>query len=694
MAGPSGQSTRQFIVPPGEAQKLYAPNALATKVENFAITVEGTLKSVVGPCLYEPPKEAKGVEVKTPASDLGRAHGIFHAGLVGGIADTLIIRAGTKLYRHEGWKRQWVEIESGLSSEHLPKYPDQFVVINDTIIWTNGTDQARVISADGMVVPLGFWERPGAPTAYGPDSPAGTNRTTGQTNSLGYSWSGRIGTAGDEMDGEAGAVLTGGWYYSLQYQDIHGNLSAMSAKSNVVTIDTMNAGADNLDYITDLTRQFLVTTTGEPPEHTVAVWLYRTADVLHNSPEPRFLTRIPGRGVLAFSDEKSDGELGAPATITDTVPAFRVMCTHQGRLVIANFVSNAGLLRRSQPGRPGTFSVHDWVIPDSGGAEITGVSSHEGSLLIFTASSVYSMEEFGQPRPLSRGIGCIAPGSLKALPDGRLIWLGRDGFYMMHRGVITLISGGIQRTIRTLNRSRFTSAVAAVDPVSREYRCAVAEAGKAANTLLLCFDGTYWRRQRLGLKIAGMCNTDDWRQYLMCVAAYETQEPTGPSDRDANDQTDVFVLDHETTAWTIPSRNAKYQSAWMYGDEIGLTPLHVRSMYIGMLDAYNDDFEISFYRNGSWIEVATMTDVRAVGPDDGSNVVIDIAGSAVIGTSKAHDPRLFWRQIPVGIENAYSWAFRIKMAHPGRLHIAAFAFDISTATMGNVRGRIPHRADV
>ena len=116
-------------------------------------------------------------------------------------------------------------------------------------------------------------------------------------------------------------------------------------------------------------------------------------------------------------------------------------------------------------------------------------------------------------------------------------------------------------------------------------------------------------------------------------------------------------------------------------------------MYLGMLDSWDGDFEIRFYRNNSWKEVVNMTDIRAVGPDDGSDVVTDIAGKAVLGTAKAHDPRLFWRQVPVGLENAYTWAFEIKASFPTRLHLAAFAFDISMASLGQIRGRVPQRSD-
>ena len=90
-----------------------------------------------------------------------------------------------------------------------------------------------------------------------------------------------------------------------------------------------------------------------------------------------------------------------------------------------------GLVRRSEIGFPGTFTEFDFVYPDSGGAEITGLASHSGVLLAFTENSVYSLEQFGQPRPLAQGIGCVAPSSIKALPNGTLIWLARDGFYGM-----------------------------------------------------------------------------------------------------------------------------------------------------------------------------------------------------------------------------------------------------------------------
>ena len=122
-----------------------------------------------------------------------------------------------------------------------------------------------------------------------------------------------------------------------------------------------------------------------------------------------------------------------------------------------------------------------------------------------------------------------------------------------------------------------------------------------------------------------------------------------------------------------------------------------------------------------------MTDLVLVGPDNESDLVRDIAGSARIKSTpdgaRFHEPRLFWRQLPVGFENVNTWAFEIEVDHDpsynidqsqlkglslsevtereaagtiktaARLHIAGFAFETSVATSGSPRGRIANRAD-
>lgn len=712
MAGPDNQKTQQFFIPLGEAPSVYAPSNIAQQIINFETTIRSTLATVRGPTVYEP---VRGTTL--PSLPFGEMHGIFHASLVGGVADTLIVRAGDTLYRHAGWQRGWESIYTGLTSDTRPGYPDQFLVLNDKIIWANGIDYPLVIDAQGTTNPLGFQQVPSAPSVYGPQ--ALPNKQLAYPNSGGYSWRGEIGTPGDVLSGTQGAVLDGTWYYYVQLEDIYGNLSAPSPPSNQAYIRTTQASPYNpaaptettSAEIDDLTRQFMVRHTAKGPEYTAAVHVYRSADTMRGSTKPRFLGRFAGRDQFIFGDRKADSFLGAEMEETVAFPVFRTMCAHQGCLIIANMLNDPGLVRRSSPGFPGTLPKDDFVYPDSNGAEVTAVASHAGFLLAFTENAIYDITPDRQTGKLSgsvtlaMGVGCVAPRSIKALADGRLIWLARDGFYTMTPDQqITRVSQPIQALTRTgLNMARYRKAVSVVDARSLEYRCAVAPAGLQRNTVLFIFDGANWRREELGsgdinttLSIADMCRTDDYRQYILIAGkdptrTAVTQGQQGPVTVPIPN--DVFVADHETTAYEPLARKALYRSAWIKADETGMTPVHVRSIYIGMMDGFDGNFTVRYYRNGSWKPVIEINDVLAIGVDDGSGVVNDVAGSAVVGLAKTHEPRLVWRMVPAGLENVYAWAFEIEVDYPIRLELAAFAFDQSAASGGNLRGRIPLRQD-
>ena len=718
MAAPSQQKLLQWVVPAGETQVQYSPSALAYEIENFEQTTDGTLRTIVGPCPYEINRDGHPSNPGKPYTfgDNLPLYGIFQASLLGGAADLMIVRAGEKLFMHRGWEQSFTRIRGGLSAPNAdnaryaaePVYPDSFVVINEAIVWSNGIDQPCIIDHHGQVFPLGFDETPASLFVEGPQSAGKSERTVMNPNAGGYSWPGRIGTPGDLLAIDGGGLMAGEWLYYMQYEDRFGNLSGTSANSNPVKIDTQAArppfatspsddavnSTAQTATIDDLMRQFLVRSGGEAPEHAVAMRVYRTPDIRNVGSRPQFLVRIAGNREFAFPDGLSDSELGSEMATTIPTPRYRVACTHQGRLVVGNLVGQPGAVRRSATGAPGTFPRDELVFPDSGGAEVTAVASHNGALLAFTESSVYSLVEFGQPRPLAQGVGCVAPMSVRAMPDGTLVWLGRDGFYAMKGDSIGRVSQAIDRTIKHyVNKSRMVQATAAIHPITGEYRCALAPSGESAASLMLCFDGGAWRRIQMGMHVASMCNTQDWRRLTLFLgvkkglaakkynAKTHTQLSKAPS---------VYVMDREIKDWEPPTRTARYRSGWLRGDETGLTQTNIRTMYIGMADAWDGDATIRFYKNGSWKDVIAQDDLRLIGPDDGSDVVTDIAGSAVIGSAAAHQPRMFWRQVPVGMENVNSWAFEITAESPTRVHLIAFAFDVSIATGGNVRSRACH----
>jgi hypothetical protein len=112
---------------------------------------------------------------------------------------------------------------------------------------------------------------------------------------------------------------------------------------------------------------------------------------------------------------------------------------------------------------------------------------------------------------------------------------------------------------------------------------------------------------------------------------------------------------------------------------------------MGMVDSWDGDIEVRFFKNGSWNPVLTLTNLRSMGTAPRS-----IAGDVVIGTDKVVKERLFWRQVSAGdaMNDCWTWAFEVRVTYPSMMHLAAFAFDLSKCGQGNPMSRAPQRADV
>lgn len=804
MGGPTEQTTNTVFIPPGEGRQTFAPLPLAWLVENLEVGPDGVLESVVGPSILRIKSElfvttdSDGFEGKNyPMSDVirdswpidttefglknGEPFSVFSAPLLNGSARILLYRIGSRMFIFNGGQDNPDDVLiTGLTVDPSSKNLDQYVVLNDMIIYFNGSDTPQVITYDGTATQLGFDQRASAPSISSPSQPDYDDTPNYYPNSMGYSWQGRIGTPGDELAGQKASLLKGSWYYYFQYEDINGNLSEFSLPSDPATIHTNQAepflppeiqttadGTTNIfgggkprgkktfpmgAEIDDLTRRFLVKAPGDLPEHAVATRIFRTPDTYHKDPTPKLVARVPGSKQFYFDDNNSDSDLGSSWTETVSVPVFRVACAHQGRLVIGNVPGAPGIVRQSQPGFPGTFEKDAYIYPDSNGAEITALASHNGNLIAFTESSTYLIgNDFMQPQPLSLGIGCVAPKSVQSLRNGSLVWLGSDGVYSLD------LSGGIQKISapldkvfdQELNKSQFFRAASVIDYETGEYRCVLASKGFPRNDIMLCFDGVYWRRQTLGIQIADMCTLADHTHVTVAVGADPREQLLKTTLVDfgggytvkANvNLSRVFILNKQSTDYFGPPRRIRYRSAWIRASEFGLVPTNVRNLYVGMMDAWVGSATIRLYRNGSWEPISVMQDLLLHGPDDESGIIADVASEAVVGAARTRDPRIFWRQIPVDIQNANSWAFEIEIlgspsptvpdltdasyklseqsvwealfSDPkigldeferrskdlkswelGRLKIAAFAFDTSIATKGAPLGRVPFRQD-
>ena len=123
MAGPTQQSVSAMVIPPGESLRFYSPNRLAQKVQNLYRTEEDTLKTVIGPCQYLPApmnnydttgifglattvslsEPSDAVSIETLPFNVATPYSICQASLQNGSANLLFVRAGSVIYRYEGW---------------------------------------------------------------------------------------------------------------------------------------------------------------------------------------------------------------------------------------------------------------------------------------------------------------------------------------------------------------------------------------------------------------------------------------------------------------------------------------------------------------------------------------------------------------------------------------------------------------
>lgn len=656
------KTTLSFPLPLVESGQKYAPGTLAREIVNMRLTPEGTIESVRGPTALIPDYGAG-----YPYS--ARMYGVFHALLHDGMRDVVLIRAGTTLYEQQGWARTATALVTGLSSDPNARYPDQFVEVAGKIVWNNGIDAPQIY--DGYVIlPLGYDRAPGAPSATGPGD-------TGHQvfrNQGGYSHPGKIGSVGNFFTQQSGALLAGSWYYYVQFEDVFGNRSPLSPASGSVSLRqelTQTSfwlnydnypGATLFDQnlgpfavqVDDLTKQFLVQDIPAGPLGTVRRLLYRTPDTQRNPAEARLLAVLPDNVTAVYPDNTPDAGLGAVAVEYIPTPRFHAMCEHEGCLVVLD----GSTLRKSDPGFPGSFQRTRYV-PVKGG---TAVFTFGGRLYAATRSALLAIEEGPggslRARDLNAGVGLVGPEAGDATDLGVYVGLGESGWWSLTPDEsVAPISTEEYPLFNRLNRPMLSGAVATWSPRDRALLCAVPEAGTYGNGLIMCWDGQGWRRWRLGLTLASMCVTKDWRRYVLGAG-------------DAAGVANVFVLHGETQTFTAPTKTYTFRSAWLKADPLGAHRFNIDSIYVGIVESSKADITWTAWQNGSR-DMAVATDtIKGCNP-----ATTDVLDALVLGTGKVRTPRLTWKRFDVRIRSCESFAFDLTCTEPTYMHLAAFVFD-------------------
>jgi hypothetical protein len=648
-----------------ESGQIYAPAALAWRIENLQLSPDGTLRSVRGPAPYIPDYGAG-----YPYS--GRVFGVYHARLDGGARDVTLIRSGSTLYAQAGWNRGLETLLTGLSADPAAKYPDVFVEIGGKIVWSNGVDAPQIYDGYNLKK-LGFDMPPATCTVMSP-FPKGSGNPIFR-NSSGYAHPGKIGRVGDFFSTDSGALLAGTWQYYVQFEDVFGDRSPLSPGADAVVNQELTMAVyweDMADYpdppggagslgmlavtLDDLTRQFCVSSIPAGPSGTVARILYRTNQ---NESEPRFLARIPDNATDKWPDNAPDAMLGPVAPKYIPVPRFHIACSYQGRLAVLS----GNRVRLSEPGFPGTFDETMYIDIDADGSEGTGLASFGSYLYAFTEKTVFRIEldaEGLRKRPVIGAVGAVGPGTIVATDMGQLVWLGRKSWYAMDAEErVTKIGESESKLFNRLSPAALSRSVAAWNPTTSEYLCAVPYAGSFGNGLLMAFDGRGWRRQKLGVAIQTLCVTRDWRNYVLAGGR-----------RIDSSENNVWVLDHEVFGYSAPTKTYKYQSGWIRRDPTGRLRFNLDTVYIGIVEASNKPVTWTLWRDGS----------RDTAVSSGTLTMLDpatpaVMNTVVIGSGKYQNPRLTWFKFDARLTDTQSFAFDLSCDEPTYLNIAGFAFD-------------------
>jgi len=190
-----------------QSGKLFTPNDVASDINNFFATPEGTLRAVTGPAglvlndgVLPRAFTGDGTSPRGTIKYGSRMHGIYHASLLNNQRDVLLLHTNDEIWEFTGWDRCWRRlvasvrptygVRADLVDSTQPQFPTQFESTSNGVVIV--PQDQRAFFYDGVTIaPLGFSRKPGPPVGRGPSSSKHkvTARGTG-INDVGYAHDG------------------------------------------------------------------------------------------------------------------------------------------------------------------------------------------------------------------------------------------------------------------------------------------------------------------------------------------------------------------------------------------------------------------------------------------------------------------------------------------------------------------------
>jgi len=250
-------------------------------------------------------------------------------------------------------------------------------------------------------------------------------------------------------------------------------------------------------------RKYGVLLTGlEPgPSGTVARNIYRTRNkkdgIAGAGDIYYFCKRLNDNTSTTYLDHISDAQLVSEApNLTDSVAissTFKYGAAWNGLMWLAGGDTTPTLLRYSKSGLPeqfGAFDYFDLGVRDGGA--ITALFPFYNVLLVFREKAIdaVSITESGfSCTTIKQSIGTIATESIRLVPDAGVIFLNKNGFYLITGGLqggatfdVNLISSTIEEELGRVSVNSLCRATAVYSDREKEYWCHYPVDGGTENT--------------------------------------------------------------------------------------------------------------------------------------------------------------------------------------------------------------------
>jgi len=152
-------------------------------------------------------------------------------------------------------------------------------------------------------------------------------------------------------------------------------------------------------------------------------------------------------------------------------------------------------IRWSDFGSVEVYPANNYIdVEPNDGDSIVGIITYDSNVYIFKRRSIHQLIVTGSDganafviRPVIRGLGAFAKGSIKAVPGQGIMFLGQNAVYSFNGETLTNVSDPIQRTIDGIGRSQYPNAVGGVYTKRNQYWLAVSTTS-TTNAQVLVYD--------------------------------------------------------------------------------------------------------------------------------------------------------------------------------------------------------------